>query len=169
MENASKNQLHIIKKYPNRRLYDMCTSTYITLSEIRDLITDAKEFKVIDSKTNQDLTRHILLQIILEEENGKRPLFSRAVLIQLIKFYKHPLQQLLGLYLEKDIQLFIDIKRKLTEQMSVFPNQYEQLASLEIPIMEKIIDDCIIHRKNLLTKTQVQLDQRLEEQVLSNE
>ncbi|WP_297727308.1 polyhydroxyalkanoate synthesis repressor PhaR, partial [Limnohabitans sp. Rim8] len=80
---------HVIKKYPNRRLYDTNTSTYITLGEIKRLVMDSQDFVVTDAKTGDDLTRSMLLQIILEEEAAGAPMFSEAVLANIIRFYGH--------------------------------------------------------------------------------
>ena len=77
----------VIKKYPNRRLYDTETSTYITLTDVRQLVMDSAHFLVVDAKTSDDLTRSILLQIILEEESGGAPMFTEAVLANIIRFY----------------------------------------------------------------------------------
>ena len=82
----------IIKKYPNRRLYDTDTSTYITLAEVRHLVMDSEPFVVRDAKTNEDLTRSILLQIILEAEAGGAPMFTEAVLANIIRFYGNAMQ-----------------------------------------------------------------------------
>ena len=76
-----------IKKYPNRRLYDTQTSTYVTLSDVKQLVLNQEEFNVVDAKTNEDLTRSILLQIILEEEAAGMPLFTTPMLSQMIRFY----------------------------------------------------------------------------------
>ena len=90
----------IIKKYPNRRLYDTETSTYITLAEVKDLVLQYKEFQVQDAKSGDDLTRAILLQIILEEEStGGLPMFSSDLLSQLIRFYGNAMQGVMGAYL----------------------------------------------------------------------
>ena len=93
------DELRIIKKYPNRRLYDTTTSGYITLADVKKMILDHIEFKVIDAKTNDDLTRSILLQIILEEESGGMPMFSSEMLAQMIRFYGHAMQGVMGTYL----------------------------------------------------------------------
>src|SRR6202008_2669550 len=66
----------LIKKYPNRRLYDTKTSVYITLADVKKLVVEGAEFQVVDAKTGEDLTRSILLQIILEEEAAGAPMFS---------------------------------------------------------------------------------------------
>jgi polyhydroxyalkanoate synthesis repressor PhaR len=86
----------VIKKYPNRRLYDTDTSTYITLAEVKQLVMDSEPFVVRDAKTGEDLTRSILLQIILEEEAGGAPMFTEAVLANIIRFYGHAMQGFMG-------------------------------------------------------------------------
>src|SRR5678809_535721 len=96
-----KPVLRVIKKYPNRRLYDTETSTYITLTEVKQLVMDSQPFVVRDAKTNEDLTRSILLQIILEEEAGGAPMFSEPALANLIRIYGHASQAFMGSYLEK--------------------------------------------------------------------
>ena len=99
MANASR----LIKKYPNRRLYDTQTSAYITLADVKQLVLDSEDFRVIDAKSEDDLTRSILLQIILEEEASGAPLFSSQMLSQIIRFYGHAMQGMMGTYLEKSM------------------------------------------------------------------
>jgi polyhydroxyalkanoate synthesis repressor PhaR len=100
--------VRIIKKYPNRRLYDTATSSYITLEDVKKLVLDQVVFKVEDAKTHEDLTRNILLQIILEEESGNGiPMFSSGVLSQIIRSYGHTMQGMMGSYLEKNVQTLI--------------------------------------------------------------
>jgi polyhydroxyalkanoate synthesis repressor PhaR len=94
--------LRLIKKYPNRRLYDTRTSTYITLADVKQLVLDQEEFHVVDAKSNEDLTRSILLQIILEEESGGVPMFSSQMLGHIIRFYGNAMQGMMGTYLEKN-------------------------------------------------------------------
>src|SRR3982751_2650631 len=106
----------IIKKYPNRRLYDTETSSYITLHDVKKLVLDHVEFKVEDAKTKEDLTRAILLQIILEEESAGAPMFSSDMLSQIIRFYGNAMQGMMGNYLEKNIHTFIEIQKKLQAQ-----------------------------------------------------
>ncbi len=106
----------VIKKYPNRRLYDTLTSNYITLTDIKRLVMAGASFKVRDAKTDEDLTRAMLLQIILEEEAGGAPLFSEAVLGNLIRTYGHAMQGFMGNYLEKNMQAFADMQKQFTAQ-----------------------------------------------------
>ena len=106
----------IIKKYPNRRLYDTETSTYITLAEVKDLVLGYKDFQVQDAKTGDDLTRAILLQIILEEESGGVPMFSTDMLANIIRYYGHAMQGMMGSYLERSISTFHEAQKRFQEQ-----------------------------------------------------
>ena len=108
----------IIKKYPNRRLYDTETSTYITLAEVKDLVLQYMEFQVQDAKSGQDLTRAILLQIILEEESGGVPMFSTDMLANIIRYYGHAMQGLMGSYLERSIIAFHEAQKRFQAQAS---------------------------------------------------
>src|SRR3954462_14143855 len=114
MSSAKKNTERLIKKYPNRRLYDTQTSSYITLADVKQLVLDNEEFAVVDAKTNEDLTRSILLQIILEEEANGAPMFTSSALSQIIRYYGHAMQGMMGSYLEKNVQAFTDIQAKFT-------------------------------------------------------
>jgi polyhydroxyalkanoate synthesis repressor PhaR len=109
-------EVRLIKKYPNRRLYDTATSSYITLADVKKLVLDQIPFKVVDAKSNDDLTRNILLQIILEEESTGAPMFSSDMMSQVIRFYGNAMQGMMGTYLEKNIQTFMEIQRRLQEQ-----------------------------------------------------
>src|SRR6478736_759103 len=116
MSSAKKSTERLIKKYPNRRLYDTQTSSYITLTDVKQLVLDADEFTVVDAKSHEDLTRSILLQIILEEETAGAPMFSSDMLSQIIRFYGNAMQGMMGSYLEKNIQTFIEIQKRLQDQ-----------------------------------------------------
>lgn len=106
----------IIKKYPNRRLYDTTASAYITLHDVKKFVLDAVVFEVHDARTNEDLTRSILLQIILEEESGGVPMFTSDMLSNIIRYYGHAMQGLMGSYLERSIGAFHEAQRKFQEQ-----------------------------------------------------
>jgi len=106
----------ILKKYPNRRLYDTRASSYITLADVKKMVLDTEQFEVRDAKSGDDLTRSILLQIILEEESGGVPMFSAQTLAQIIRFYGHAMQGMMGTYLEKNLQSFVDLQRRFSEQ-----------------------------------------------------
>ncbi len=106
----------IIKKYPNRRLYDTETSAYITLAEVKQFVLDHQQFEVHDARTNEDLTRSILLQIILEEEGSGAPMFSADMLSNVIRYYGHTMQGLMGNYLERSIGAFHEAQNRFQEQ-----------------------------------------------------
>ncbi len=108
----------IIKKYPNRRLYDTEISSYITIDEVRQLVVDNEDFEVRDAKTGDDLTRMVLLQIISEHEEKGSPLFSTKLLSQLIRFYGDSLQGFMGTYLERSMQVFLDQQGQFRSQMT---------------------------------------------------
>src|SRR5215472_8339152 len=95
-----------IKKYPNRRLYDTVESRYITLADIRRLVIERIDFVVIDKKTQGDITRSILLQVIAEQEHGNEPLMSRDFLSQVIRSYGGATQGMIGSYLEQSLRQF---------------------------------------------------------------
>jgi polyhydroxyalkanoate synthesis repressor PhaR len=107
----------VIKKYPNRRLYDTVQSKYITLSDIRSLVLERIEFVVIDKKSQEDITRSILLQVIAEQEHGIDPVMSRDFLSQVIRSYGGQLQGMLSSYLEQSMKLFGSQQRELREKV----------------------------------------------------
>ena len=151
----------LIKKYPNRRLYDTQTSTYITLADVKQLVVDQEEFQVVDAKSGEDLTRQILLQIILEEEAGGMPMFSAPMLAQVIRFYGNAMQGMMGSYLEKNIQAFIDIQSKLQEQSKAFyetnkigPDMWAQFVNMQAPMIQSMMSSYIEQSKNLFVQMQ---------------
>jgi len=109
--------IRIIKKYPNRRLYDTEISSYITIEDVRQLIVDGEEFEVRDAKTGDDLTRSVLLQIISEHEQDGEPVLSTQLLSQIIRFYGDSLQGFMGSYLERSMQLFLEQQAQFRSQM----------------------------------------------------
>ena len=134
---ANDEGLRIIKKYPNRRLYDTNSSSYITLAQVRQLVMERERFVVRDAKTGDDLTRSILLQIILEEEAGGAPMFTETMLSNIIRFYGHALQGFMGSYLEKNIQSFMEIQAKLSEQsQGLSPELWTQFMHMQSPLMQ---------------------------------
>lgn len=112
----TNSKQRVIKKYPNRRLYDTATSTYITLAEVKQLVMERENIVVKDAKTGEDLTRAIFLQIILEEEAGGAPMFTEAMLANIIRFYGHTMQGHMGSFIEKNVQMFTDFQNKMAEQ-----------------------------------------------------
>jgi polyhydroxyalkanoate synthesis repressor PhaR len=107
----------IIKKYPNRRLYDTEISSYITIEDVRQLILDGEDFEVRDAKSGNDLTRSVLLQIIADQEQDGEPMLSTQLLSQLIRFYGDSLQGFMGNYLERSMQVFLDQQQQFRQQM----------------------------------------------------
>ena len=109
--------IRIIKKYPNRRLYDTEISSYITIEDVRQLIVDGESFEVRDAKSGEDLTRQVLLQIITEHEQDGQPMLSTQLLSQLIRFYGDSLQGFMGNYLERSMQVFLEQQQQFRQQM----------------------------------------------------
>lgn len=112
---ADPDGTRILKKYPNRRLYDTQTSSYITLADVKQMVLAGEDFEVRDAKTGEDLTRSILLQIILEEESGGVPMFSTPMLANIIRFYGHAMQGAMGSMLERNLQAFAEMQSQLVQ------------------------------------------------------
>jgi polyhydroxyalkanoate synthesis repressor PhaR len=108
----------IIKKYPNRRLYDTAESKYVTLSDVRELVLNGVSFCVIDKKSSEDITRSILLQIIIEQEEDGDPMFSSEVLEQMIGFYGNSVQGQAGDFIRSSLELFQEQQRRFQEQVT---------------------------------------------------
>ncbi len=164
MTSTKKSSERLIKKYPNRRLYDTQTSSYITLADVKQLVLGNEEFRVVDAKTEEDLTRSILLQIILEEEASGQPMFSSAALAQIIRYYGHAMQGMMGSYLEKNIQVFIDIQNKMAEnskglidEKSFSPEMWTQFMSVQAPMMQGMMSNYIEQSKSLFLQMQEQM------------
>jgi polyhydroxyalkanoate synthesis repressor PhaR len=156
--------MRVLKKYPNRRLYDTDSSTYITLSDVKQLVMDSESFVVRDAKTNDDLTRSILLQIILEEETGGVPIFSAQMLSQIIRFYGHAMQGMMGSYLEKNLQTFTDIQGRLTEQSkglydpaAMTPELWTQFLNGQAPVVQGLMGTYLEQSKTLFLQMQEQM------------
>ena len=161
---AHKTTQRVIKKYPNRRLYDTDTSTYITLSEVRQLVIDNQNVVVRDAKTGEDLTRSILLQIILEEEAGGAPMFSEAVLANIIRFYGHAMQGFMGEKKKKNVQAFTDVQKKLAEQsQSVTPEMWAQFMNLQSPMLKGMMGNYVEQSQSMLTQMQEQMQKQTEQ------
>jgi polyhydroxyalkanoate synthesis repressor PhaR len=142
-----ESALRLIKKYPNRRLYDTKTSSYITLVDVKQMVLKQEEFQVVDAKSGDDLTRQILLQIILEEESGGVPMFSSNLLSQMIRSYGNAMQGMMGTYLEKNVRAFQDIQKALQEQSSrmygdnprASQDMWAQFMNLQGPAMQSLM------------------------------
>jgi polyhydroxyalkanoate synthesis repressor PhaR len=110
---AAAPGVRVLKKYPNRRLYDTQSSSYITLADVKQMVLDGEDFEVRDAKDASDLTRSILLQIILEEESGGVPMFSTETLAQIIRFYGHTMQGAMGTWFEQNMKAFADVQGRV--------------------------------------------------------
>jgi polyhydroxyalkanoate synthesis repressor PhaR len=156
--------VRVIKKYPNRRLYDTDTSSYITLAEVKALVMGNELFVVRDAKTNDDLTRSILLQIILEEETAGVPIFTEQVLANIIRFYGHAMQDFMGAYLEKNVQIFMDLQHKMTEQSSgLNPEAWKQFMNLQSPMMQGMMGTYMDQSRTAFTQMQEQMQKNSEQ------
>lgn len=161
---ASQPAQRVIKKYPNRRLYDTDTSTYITLAEVKQLVLESEDFTVRDAKSGEDITRSILLQIILEEEAGGAPMFSEPALANIIRFYGHAMQGFMGTYLEKNVQAFTDIQTKLAEQSkSLTPEMWAQFMNMQNPIMQGMMGNYVEQSRTLFETMQKQMASQTEQ------
>lgn len=165
-EEQVSDQARTIKKYPNRRLYDTHTSSYITLADVKDLVMSFEEFKVIDAKSGDDLTRSILLQIILEEETANVPLFSTELLAQMIRFYGHAMQGMLGKYLENNIRTFVDFQAKMQPQsrpLSAGDAQMQnelwaQFLNFQGPAMQTMMSSYMEQSRKMVEQLQEQME-----------
>jgi polyhydroxyalkanoate synthesis repressor PhaR len=150
----------VIKKYPNRRLYDTDTSSYITLTEVKQLVMDGELFVVKDVKSGEDLTRSILLQIILEEEANGSPMFTAPVLANVIRFYGHTMQGFMGGYLEKSIQSLMDIQSRFGEQQGLTPEMWTQFMAMQSPLMQVMMGGGLEQSKGMLSQLQEQMQKQ---------
>lgn len=154
----------VLKKYPNRRLYDTQTSSYITLADVKQMVLAVESFEVRDAKTGEDLTRSILLQIILEEEAGGAPMFTEAMLAHMIRFYGHAMQGFMGNYLEKNIQTFTEIQSRLAEQsQSLTPEMWSQFMRMQSPVMQGMMGNYLEQSKNMFLQMQEQMAKQAEQ------
>ena len=161
---SPKGAVRVIKKYPNRRLYDTDTSSYITLAEVKGLVMANESFVVRDAKSNEDLTRSILLQIILEEETAGVPIFTEQVLANIIRFYGHAMQDFMGAYLEKNIQIFMDLQQKMTEQPGgLNPEAWQQFMNVQSPMMQGMMGTYLDQSRNAFTQMQEQMQKNSEQ------
>ena len=158
----------IIKKYPNRRLYDTANSGYITLADVKLMVLESLEFQVIDAKTGDNLTRTILLQIILEEEAGGMPMFSSEMLAQMIRFYGSAQQTVMGQYIEQNVTAFLAIQKKLQDQakqiygdkMMITPDLWKQFMQMQAPAMQGMLGNYLEQSAKLF----MDMQQRMQDQ-----
>lgn len=153
--NDTNNNVRLIKKYPNRRLYDTKNSEYITITEIKNLVLNCEPFIVCDAKTNDDLTRSILLQIILEEENGTMPLFSTELLNSFIRFYGSTMQGMFVKYLENTMHTFLDFQSKLQGENTTLQNEFwKHFLSIQQPTLQSLMNTYIEQYQNMFNSLQ---------------
>ena len=159
-------QQRLIKKYPNRRLYDTRTSSYITLADVKDLVLNHEHFQVVDAKTGEDLTRSILLQIILEEEAGGAPMFTSDLLSHMIRFYGNAMQGMMGKYLESNIKAFTEMQAKLQDQARsiygenspVGQDLWAQFLNFQGPALQSMMGAYVDQSKKMFEQMQSQLE-----------
>lgn len=163
--------LRLVKKYPNRRLYDTKTSAYITLGDVKDLVLAHEKFKVVDAKSGDELTRNILMQIIIDEEGAGVPLFTTELLSLMIRFYGHATQGMLGQYLEANIKAFVEFQKTLSEQSASLHGEnsrrlpsdtWSQFMNIQGPAMQAMIDTYMDQSR----KTVHQRQERIKNQAL---
>ncbi len=147
----------VLKKYPNRRLYDSRASSYITLADVKKMVLAHEPFEVRDAKTGEELTRSILLQIILEEETGGMPMFTTPVLAQIIRFYGDAMQGVLGSMLEKNMQAFVDMQARLAEQSKLTPELWTQMLQGQAPAVQGLMSNYFEQSRHLFTQMQEQM------------
>src|SRR5881392_1635151 len=162
------DSVRMIKKYPNRRLYDTADSGYITLADVKQMVLEGINFQVVDAKTNDDLTRAILLQIILDEESGGVPMFSSEMLAQMIRFYGSAQQTIMGQYIEQNVKAFLAIQKKLQEQakqvygdkMMLTPDLWKQFIQMQAPAMQGMLGSYLEQSAKLF----MDMQQRMQDQ-----
>ncbi|MDR2688428.1 MAG: polyhydroxyalkanoate synthesis repressor PhaR [Azoarcus sp.] len=159
-------QTRLIKKYPNRRLYDTRTSAYITLCDIKDLVLGHEDFLVVDAKSGEDLTRSILLQIILEEEAGGMPMFTSDLLSHMIRFYGNAMQGMMGKYLENNIRSFSEMHAKLQEQArgiygennTISQDLWAQFLNFQGPALQNMMGTYVEQSQKMFQQIQEQVE-----------
>ena len=164
-ERKMENQLRLIKKYPNRRLYDTKTSSYITLADVKQMVLKQEEFQVVDAKSGDDLSRQILLQIILEEESGGVPMFTSDLLSQMIRSYGNAMQGMMGGYLERNVRAFQDIQKALQEQSQrmygdnsrASQELWAQFMNLQGPAMQSLMQAYMEQSQKVFSQFQEQM------------
>ena len=158
---AATEAVRVIKKYPNRRLYDTDTSSYITLAEVKRLVMQNESFVVRDVKTGEDLTRSILLQIILEEEASGSPMFTAPVLASVIRFYGNAMQGFMGGYLEKNMQSLMDVQARFSEQSKgLTPETWTQFLAVQSPVLQGMMGGSVEQTKAMLAQMQEQMEKQ---------
>jgi len=125
--------MRVIKKYPNRRLYDTEKSVYITVPDVLKLIRQGEEFQVVDADSGEDITRLILVQIITEQEGGATPIFTTDMLTRFIRVYDDTSQELFGEFLDRNLKMF-------GEQQKRFQDQVGNIVGSPLQIMQDLTE-----------------------------
>lgn len=163
-DSSDSAAVRLIKKYPNRRLYDSRSSAYITLTDIKSLVLEQESFVVRDAKTDEDLTRSILLQIILDEEAAGTPMLSEAALSNIIRFYGHTMQGFLGTYLENNVQAFADLQSRFTEQSNGFsPETWAQFMGRQSPMLQSMMGSYVHQSQSAMVQMQERMQQQTQQ------
>jgi polyhydroxyalkanoate synthesis repressor PhaR len=130
----------LIKKYANRRLYDASISKHVTLGDIRQMIVQGEHIRVVEDKTNEDITRLILLQVISEQEQFGHPILTTQLLESIIRFYGGPMQDFMSRYLETSVEAFMkqqeSLQQQVAQMLKVAPPPVNTMAEMARQNME---------------------------------
>ena len=158
---SAPGPVRTLKKYPNRRLYDTQTSSYITLADVKQMVLGGEDFEVRDAKTGDELTRSILLQIILEEESGGVPMFTTQALAQIIRFYGHAMQGVMGTMIEKNLQAFTELQAQFVNQSKglydpkhLSPEVWTQFMTGQAPALQNMMGSYLEQSRSVFEKMQ---------------
>ena len=158
---AALGPVRTLKKYPNRRLYDTQTSSYITLADVKQMVLASEDFEVRDAKTGEELTRSILLQIILDEESGGVPMFTTQALAQIIRFYGHAMQGVMGTMIEKNLQAFTELQAQFVNQSKglydpkhLSPEVWTQFMTGQAPALQNMMGSYLEQSREVFEKMQ---------------
>ena len=159
---SDDTQDRVIKKYPNRRLYDTASSSYVALADIKQLVMSHAAFRVVDAKSGEDLTRSILLQIILEEEACGSPLFTEKALADMIRFYGHTMQTHMGTFIEKNMHMLKDMMGQYNAHVSPLrANTGQPFAGLQAPAVEHMISGYVEQSQKTMAQMQDQMQDHM--------
>lgn len=164
-----ESKIRIIKKYRNRRLYDVSTSSYVIIDDIKQIILEGEMIQVVDIQNNKDVTRSILLQIIFDEEMNNTPIFSNNFLCQLIKFYGKTMQPSLGVFFEHGLEIFKQLQKNFYEQIKenygkdkIAPNMklWKEFIDSQNKEIEKSLKEQIKQNAQAFFKMQEQIQEQ---------
>ena len=157
-EASQASPVRVLKKYPNRRLYDTQASAYVTLADVKAMVLAGEAFEVRDAKSGEDLTRSILLQIILEEESAGAPMFSSDMLQQIIRFYGQALQAPMQDLMARNLQAVAELQKQFAGGgMAFSPEQWGQFMQGQAPAMQGLMGSYVEQSQALFAKMQEQM------------